>query len=203
MAEIVFEEEFCGGHTKKTLVQLSNNYFRESIFTPHNILKEMDLQGGVLNYSGVELLRMVECLENPEAKNKKQYKSILPSKSSIVRKAQVLEHAAKDVLEIETFSTSSGEGVRFKNIPQAIHLLLVSHGLDSIAKERCVEICTAIDAAPLTKSFSSVTLGLILSDIAMKDPIIGTAICVDTIGGNCFLLCLFFILHCTLISSCT
>jgi hypothetical protein len=102
----------------------------------------MGLQCGVLNYFGVELLRMVERLENPDAKNKKQYKSILPSKSSIVRLAQALEHAAKDVLEIDKLSTSPREGVRFKNTAKVIHLFLESHGLDSIAKEHCVEICT-------------------------------------------------------------
>jgi hypothetical protein len=60
------------------LVQLNKDYFRENIFTPQNILKETDLQGGVLNYSGVEHLRMVEPLVNPDAKKTKWYKSILP-----------------------------------------------------------------------------------------------------------------------------
>jgi hypothetical protein len=118
-----------------------------------------------------------------------------------VRASQALEHAAKDVSEIEKFSTSSGEGVHFKNTAKVIQLLFESHDLDSITKERCIEICMVIDTAPLTKSLSIVILGLILSDIATNDPITGTLIYVETIGGNCLFITLFhFTLHSKLIS---
>jgi hypothetical protein len=82
LAEVVFEEECCDGHSRETLMKLNNNYFRNHIFTPPNMLKEIDLQGGVLNYSGIELLTLVERLANPDAK-KTRYRSILPSKSEI------------------------------------------------------------------------------------------------------------------------
>jgi hypothetical protein len=65
-----------------------------------------------------------------------------------------------------------------------IQLLLESHGLDEIAKERCVEISPAIDAAPLTKTLSIVTLGIVLSNIATIDPVTKKPICVETIGGQ-------------------
>jgi hypothetical protein len=56
----------------------------------------------------------VERLANPDAKNKKRYRSILPSTSEIVKAAQALEHTAKDVLATEKFATESGERVKFK-----------------------------------------------------------------------------------------
>jgi hypothetical protein len=64
---------------------------------------------------------------------------------------------------------------------KVIQLLLESHGLDEIAKERCVEIYTAIDATPLTKSMSIITLGIVLSDITTRDPVMKKPICVETI----------------------
>jgi hypothetical protein len=56
--------------------------------------------------------------------------------------------------------------VKFKQLAKIIQFLLELHGLDEIAKERCVEICTAIDAAQFTKSLPIVTLCIVLGDIS-------------------------------------
>jgi hypothetical protein len=46
LAEVVFEEECCDGHSRETLMNLNKQYVRDHIFTPENILKQIDLQGG-------------------------------------------------------------------------------------------------------------------------------------------------------------
>jgi hypothetical protein len=56
----------------------------------------MDLQGGGLNYSGIELI------DSFYHQNRKFGKA-----------AQALERAAKDILAIEKIATESGEGVKF------------------------------------------------------------------------------------------
>jgi hypothetical protein len=77
-------------------------------------LKVLDLQGGAHNYSGILLLRLVEKWPTL-IPNRKKYRSILLSKSKIVKAAQALEHTAKYVLDIVKFSTKSKERVKFKN----------------------------------------------------------------------------------------
>jgi hypothetical protein len=62
-------------------------------------------------------------------------------------------------------------------LAKVIQLLLESHGLDEIAKERCVEICTAMDAAPLTKSLTIITLGIVISDIATRNHVTKNNMC--------------------------
>jgi hypothetical protein len=42
------------------LVKLARKHFRETLFTPFNILREMDLAGGTLSYEGIDVLRRVE-----------------------------------------------------------------------------------------------------------------------------------------------
>ena len=35
-------------------------FYREDAFSPRNVLLEMDMKWGVLNYTGIELLRKIE-----------------------------------------------------------------------------------------------------------------------------------------------
>ena len=57
-------------------LKLARKYFRDTIFTPYNVLKEMDLAGGTLSYEGIDVLRRVE------TSGLKRFRgSMIPSKS--------------------------------------------------------------------------------------------------------------------------
>ena len=68
------------------LLRLARIYFRNTIFTPFMILKEMDLAGGSLSYEGIDILRRVE------TSGLKRFRgSMIPSKSEIKRMAGMVE----------------------------------------------------------------------------------------------------------------
>ena len=60
LTEMMLDEEIHGGQLKECAYSVFRQYVRDHVFTPHRILKLMDQKGGVLNYEGIELLRMVE-----------------------------------------------------------------------------------------------------------------------------------------------
>ena len=69
------------------LLKLSRKYFRDTVFTPFNVLREMDLAGGTLSYEGLDILRRVET-----AGLKRFRVSMIPSKSEeIKRMAAMIE----------------------------------------------------------------------------------------------------------------
>ncbi len=56
---LVAKEIWNHGVFHAHLVKLARKHFRETVFTPFNILREMDC-GGSLSYEGIDVLRRVE-----------------------------------------------------------------------------------------------------------------------------------------------
>jgi hypothetical protein len=101
----------------------------------------------------------------------KFYWAILPSKASFSIAARKVELAAANIIPFETFSTASGEGFKFTNLPNVIQTILLPHGLHETAKPRQVEFGVSIDAATITKTLSHVKMMLTLRDAGAMDPI--------------------------------
>ena len=70
---------------KQAFLDLFTNYYRKEIFSCHNALRAMDLNGGALNYTAIEVLRSVE------TKGVKCATTIIPSRSSLQRCAKKLK----------------------------------------------------------------------------------------------------------------
>jgi hypothetical protein len=130
----------------------------------------MDYEGGVLTSAGVELIRKMEVSSLPVTKQNNYSRAILPSKAAITLAARKLELSAQDILPFEMFTTASGEGVKFTKLSNFIQTILRAHGLHETAKRRRVEIGISIDAAPITKTLSHVTMMLTLIDASDMDP---------------------------------
>ena len=136
------------------------------MFSPHNILQEMDMKGGVLNYTGIELLR------NVETKGIKFSSTMLPSRITLQRHARKVELIANDLCPVQCYEDGNefGEGFRFY-FEKTTKLLLKTHDLIGTAATRKVELSSSIDGATLTKSLGFVAAGVKLIDIACKHPI--------------------------------
>lgn len=143
---------------KKLVNSENKKYMKESLFPPHDILKQMDLEGGGLCLNGIEILRRVE--------NKEQvpyHHGYLPSSSKIKRRTRIVDAFAHAKAPFEQFTLAEeyggGEAIEFK-IPQVIPLVVRGFQLDEIVKTRPVMIAQSIDGARLTNKVGHLTYGL-------------------------------------------
>ena len=90
------------------LLKLARKYFRNTIFTPFLILKEMDLAGGTLSYKGIDVLRCVETSGLRRFRG-----SMIPSKSEIKRMAGMVEWFAASRCPFVLKEMLKGEAVEF------------------------------------------------------------------------------------------
>jgi hypothetical protein len=154
------QEEF-----RPELLKLSRTYFRENVFTPYNILREMDLAGGTLSYEGIDVLRGVE------TGGLKRFRgSMIPSKSEIKRMAGMVEWFARPLCPFTVNQTPKGESVQFDYAKTMLCILRAFH-LDEIGKRRSLSVASSIDGASLTKNLSIIAGGIKITDQAARCPL--------------------------------
>ena len=80
------------------IMQKARAYLREHVFTPHAILKILDMTGGVYNLCAYEVICTVEFLyRNPLKDNRKNY-TILPREKKIRDASKKLNAYADSIL---------------------------------------------------------------------------------------------------------
>jgi hypothetical protein len=79
-------------------------------------------------------------------------RAIFPSNAAISIAAKKVELADANIIPFETFSTASGEGVKFKKLPNVIQTIIRAHGLHETAERRQVEFGVSINATHITKN---------------------------------------------------
>jgi len=60
IAKAVFDPALCNGIAIEEVIAESKKWLRKNVFKPSEILKQMDLRGGTLNYEGIKVLNDVE-----------------------------------------------------------------------------------------------------------------------------------------------
>ena len=140
-------------------------YFRNTIFTPIMILKEMDLAGGSLFYEGIDVLRRVE------TSGLKRFRgSMIPSKSEIKRMAGMVEWFARPVCPYTLKLTSMGEAVEF-DYGKTMMCILKAFHLDDVGRQRSLSVASSIDGASLSKNLSIIAGGIKVTDRAALCPL--------------------------------
>ena len=123
------------------LMKLSRQYFRANVFTPYNIVREMDLAGGTLSYEGIDVMRRVE------TGGLKRFRgTMIPSKSELKRMAGLVEWFARPLCPYMLKVTPMGEAVEFNYVLTFLCILKVFH-LDNIGKQRSLSVASSIDGA--------------------------------------------------------
>jgi hypothetical protein len=136
------------GEGREASLHAAKKHYHKNVFPSQTVLERMDNSGGVLNSAGVELVRTMKKASLPTSKHIKFYRAILPSKAAISIAARKVELPAANILPFDTFSTASGEGVKFTNLPNVIQTILRVHGLHKTAKRRQVEFGVSIKQLP-------------------------------------------------------
>jgi hypothetical protein len=101
------------------------DFYHDFVFPNFAVLKAMDEKGQCLNCTAFEIISDLErhYWIHTGLFDKKQLKSVLPSKSDLQRTATYIETIADDIIPMAQFHTASGEGVKFENMEVVIGLL--------------------------------------------------------------------------------
>ena len=147
------------------LLKLSRKYYRDKVFTPYNILQEMDLAGGTLSYEGIDVLRRVET-----AGLKRFRGSMIPSKSEIKRMAGMVEWFARSRCPFVLRQTSKGEPVEF-NYAKSMLCITQAFHLEKVGKLRSLSVASSIDCASLSKNLSMIAGGIKITGRGARCPL--------------------------------
>ncbi|KAI2506034.1 hypothetical protein MHU86_8355 [Fragilaria crotonensis] len=178
----MWDNEFLDGEAQRCMIVRVREYLRTHVFNPWKILKAMDISGFNLSLAGIDVLRRVDASERYE-------RGIIPSKSTILRSARMVEAAADSFcpfsmigrgfreLSPENAAIQNtnqdgddfGEGFEFDAV-KVTETLFEAFGLSKVAKLRPIEMALTSDGAQLTNTLSHVAAGLKFHDMAMRDP---------------------------------
>ena len=147
------------------LLKLARKHLRDTVFTPFNILREMDLAGGTLSYEGIDILRQVETCGVKRFRG-----SVIPSKSEIKRMAASVEWYAHKHCPFSVKITPKGEAIEF-DYAQAMLCIARAFHLDEIGKTRSLSVASSIDGASLSKNLSIIAGGIKIIDKAARCPL--------------------------------
>jgi hypothetical protein len=128
IVDALTDKSFMGGGASNHCYVAKNiHYYRDNVFTPHAILKFMDLTGGRLNYAGYELKCDIEH-EAMALHDQLLFHGILPSRSMLRKLGAKVEKAVDEILLVECFQIEMGEGFRFTNVAKNIELVFKAKG---------------------------------------------------------------------------
>jgi hypothetical protein len=165
----MWDSSFLDGEAQRCMIERVRTYLRKHVFDPWKILKAMDVSGFNLSLAGVEVLRRVDA-------SGKYERGIIPSKSTLLRSARMVEAAADSHCPFSMIGKvfrdveNDEDGFEFDAI-KVTATLFEAFGLMSEAKKRPIELALTSDGAQLTNTLSHVAAGLKFNDMAMCDPI--------------------------------
>jgi hypothetical protein len=157
--------EILDGALQPHFLTLARKHFRQNVFTPFNILKEMDLAGGTLSYEGIDVIRRVET-----SGLKWLYGCMIPSKTEIKRMAARVEWFGRGHCPFNLKRSVQGEAVEFE-YGKAMVCITKAFQLDDIGKSRSLSVASSIDGASLSKNLSVVAGGVKVTDRAARCPL--------------------------------
>ena len=146
-----------GGIIKDVLIDSVTKHYKEQIFNPYLLLKQMDLSNHVLSLSAIELLRSMVPVD------KGSHRNLFPSSSSIQLVAAIVSKRGR--LEVPYVSDhlppDLGGGERVVWDPgKVLQLVVVATGLSKMAKTEHVEFSVGMDGTRLYPGATLVVGGI-------------------------------------------
>ena len=114
------------------------------MFSPENILNEMNVNSGILDLAAIKMLRNFEG-------TKKHCIWLIPSSASIKPVTQQLAVYDDELVPVKSFETKNGEGIQFCN-EKVGNLLINVYGLKDKAREQSVSLLLALDSHKVTNN---------------------------------------------------
>ena len=154
LTNMLMKDNLHGTQARDIIVKAVSKHLRDTCFSPFNLLREMDMSGGVLSLSGLELLR--KC----ETNGKKGKHTLIPSAAAMKKAQQEIENFADSIVPFHTIRNTKdcSEGFIFRGADAMTGILRTNNALDGPAKEREHTVASTMDGAGLTRSLQH-TLG--------------------------------------------
>lgn len=167
-----------GSMAQSHLIRLASMWLRENVFTPWKVLRAMDLAGGLLSFSGLEILRALE------HQNRRYWRyCILPSRGTLQAVAyQVQTYGMYKIPFRHVMKDNTGEGIEFDNT-KALLTIFEACGLTEVAKQRPVMIAGSVDGSDLSKHVGFIMGGICVNDKATLNPMTKLPIYADNPDG--------------------
>jgi len=125
----------------------------------------MDMHGGVLNYEGIEILRMLESLGQKYFRT-----SILPSTSRLQRFQRKMNKIGESIVPFKSVITEDGEGIEFD--PQkAVELVFDGYGLTETGKTTNLSVGVSVDGTNMSKKINTMVGGFKINHVTAICPI--------------------------------
>ena len=166
VTKILFDPELFDGIFLEQLILRCQEYYKDNVFSPQNLLKMMDQNGGQISMSGIDLLRKLDTNGVKYCHN-----SIIPSSGSIKRACYVVDTVASELVPFVEGVLSTGEEFCEFNVPAVVNMMIKGYGLEEASKHRSIAINQALDGARLTTRLHHTTYGLKMVDLAARDPV--------------------------------
>lgn len=174
---VLTDINFLNGIFHDKVIDYTKKYYKENIFTCHNVLKNIDCNGGTLNFQGAELLRAAE---HNFFSGTKHFKSALPSRGALMHCSRKVEYYGSQLAPSHVFHVPVGEGIKLE-YRKTLKNLLKTHHLWEIT-DRPIEISGVLDGNTLITSVNCVTASIKLDDFGLLCPITGKMI--NVISNN-------------------
>jgi hypothetical protein len=150
----------------EAIVAEAKKWLRNNVFKPSEILRQMDIRGGTLNYEGIKVLNDVEAAYSGFGKRGK----LLCTPTCLKKVARELEKRGETICPFKHIHTPFGEGIEF-DYAKVTRLVLNAFSLEDAAKQRSANISASIDAARMTKNICHTSSGLKMTDVGALDPL--------------------------------
>lgn len=191
VANFMWDTQLLDGLLVEAFLEKAKDHIRQNVFSSANIMRVMDMSGGRISMSSIEVLRKLEMEQGCK-------KTIMPSSGAMKNVTRVVDKYCDNILPFVEGKTESGaEFAEFK-ASDVVRLMLKAFSLDDVAKQRKVRINQAIDGAQLTTRTNHCTLGLKMCDKSAIDPLTGNLLYASTdettiqSRNNCFPLKIVF-----------
>jgi hypothetical protein len=162
IVKVIFHDDFAHGIALDAIISRAKKWLRKNVFTLEQILKQMDLNGGMLNYEGISILNNVES-EYYKGDAKRIRNRLLYTPSCLKRVAKVLEREGDVICPFTSSITPFSEAIEF-DYGKATCLIMDAFGLLDVGRDRAINLTASIDAARLTKNIFHTSAGLKVTD---------------------------------------
>ena len=162
LTTMLLDPSLHGGQSLRCAYDVFRSYVRKHVFTPFEILRQMDLRGGGLNYSNIEVLRNVETQGRP------WQRTLLPSTSVLQDCARQVEEYGQNFCPYRMIRNKNdgSEGFAFRAADVMVAILMAGQVLEDEAVLRPIHLAQSMDGALFTNNLAHTLGGLKFNDQA-------------------------------------
>ena len=160
LTRMLLDKSLHGGQSHQCSYEVFRRYVRDHIYTPFNLLRQMDMMGGGLNYNNLEILREIETGGRP------WQRTLIPSRAVLQDMAKEIEDFGEFFAPYKMFCNvhNGSEGFAFRAADVMVGIMMAGNVLDEVAHMRAIHMSQSMDGALFTRNLGHTLGGLKFND---------------------------------------